>query len=202
MNDQQLKEFSNTLTNKMRRVKLTMAKLQMDAERYKVYEKEEKKKDRNISLKNEMKILFGKSVEKKEFNSTKFQQLNTERAYNFGIVKAYRNIGERFDNYKSDFNMRMKDLQNSFETKLFKRNTITQSKNSQKNSPINLNKIIGGYQTTRNSNNTLLPKINIQKNFKIKKIGNSSQNKKRVNFNLSNIGNLTYREQNNNKSLV
>ena len=37
MNDQQIKDFSNALNNKIRRVKLTMAKLQIDSERYKNY---------------------------------------------------------------------------------------------------------------------------------------------------------------------
>ena len=181
MNEQQLKEFTNALNNKMRRVKLTMSKLKIDTERYKEYEKEEKKKDRNISLKNQMKILFGKSVEKKDFNSPKFQQLNTERAYTFGIVKTYRNIGERFDNFKSDFNMRMKDLQNSFETKLFRKNIISKNKNNINKGPVNFDTIINRYQTINTSkNNVMLPTINIKRKFKIKETGNS---KKRIKFN-------------------
>ena len=197
MNDQQIKEFSTALNNKIRRVKLTMAKLQIDAEKYKNYEKEEKKKDRNISLKNQMKIIYGKSAEKKEYKSSKLEQMNTERAYNFGIVKAYRNIGERFDNYKSDFNMKLKDLENSFETKLLSRYTITH-KNKGGKSPININKIIDAYKT---SNNSLLPSINvnISQGNKSKNFGNPVKTKKRVEFNLTNNGSLTYREYNNKK---
>ena len=200
MNDHQIKEFSNALNNKIRRVKLTMAKLQIDAARYKDYEKEEKKKDRNISLKHEMKILFGKSIEKKEFNSPRMEQINTERAYNFGIIKTYKNVGERFDNFKSDFNMKIRDLQNSFETKLFKRYTVLQkNKNIKKKSPLNKIKIIDGYKT---SNNALLPNINNRNNeIKIKENEKTSKSKKKVNFNLNNNGSLTYREQNNKNNI-
>jgi hypothetical protein len=194
MNDQQIKEFSTALNNKIRRVKLTMAKVQIDAERYKNYEKEEKKKDRNISLKNQMKIIYGKSAEKKEYKSPKLEQMNTERAYNFGIVKAYKNIGERFDNYKSDFNMKLKDLENSFETKLLNRYTITHKNKGGKN-PININKIMDAYKT---SNNSLLPSINasLTQGNKSKNFGNSVKAKKKVDFNLTNNGSLTYREYN------
>ena len=182
MNDEQIKEFSSTLNNKIRRVKLTMAKLQLDAMRYKNYEKEEKKKVRNISLKHEMKILFDKNMEKKEYNSPRLEQLNTERAYNFGIVKTYKNIGERFEGFKSDFNKKLKDLEYSFETKLLRRYTILNKNNKKKQSPLKINKIIEGYKTS----NTLLPNINEKSNtFKNKEIENSSRNKKRVNFNLT-----------------
>ena len=217
MNDQQLKEFSSALNNKIRRVKLTMAKLQIDTEKYKNYEKEEKKKDRNISLKNQMKILFGKSLEKKVFNSPKFEQMNTERAYNFGIIKAYKNIGERFDNYKSDFNMKMRDLENSFESKLLKRYTLSQNKNNKnKLMSIKMNQIIDGFDgykkaktntntnektnTNTIANNNILPKINIKQstiNNDNNAKSNSSKSKKKVNFNINNKGSLTYREQSN-----
>ena len=183
MNDQQIKEFSNTLNNKIRRVKLTMAKLQIDAMRYKDYEKEERKKVRNISLKHEMKVIFGKSMEKKEYKSPRLEQLNTERAYNFGIVKTYKNIGERFENFKSDFNMKLKDLENSFETKLFKRYGVLNNKNTKKNkSPLKINKIMEGYKTS----NILLPNINEKNLLKNKETENSSKNKKKVNFNFTN----------------
>ena len=181
MNDQQIKEFSSTLNNKIRRVKLTMAKLQLDAMRYKNYEKEEKKKVRNISLKHEMKILFDKNMEKKEYNSPRLEQLNTERAYNFGIVKTYKNIGERFENYKNDFNKKLKDLECSFETKLLRRYTILNKNNKKNKSPLKINKVIEGY-----TSNTLLPNINEKSNtFKNKEIDNFSRNKKIVNFNLT-----------------
>ena len=210
MNDQQMKEFSNALNNKIRRVKLTMAKLQIDAARYKNYEKEEKKKDRNISLKHELKILFGKSIEKKEFNSPRMEQMNTERAYNFGIIKTYKNIGERFDNFKSDFDMKIRDLKNSFENKLLKNYMILtknkknkNSQNTKNKSPININRIIDGYKTTT-SNNNLLPNINNRNNNfnkDIKEVEKTSINKKKVNFNKNEKGNMTYREQNNKNNI-
>lgn len=204
MNDQQIKEFSNSLNNKIRRVKLTMAKLQIDAARYENYEKEEKKKDRNISLKHEMKILFGKSMEKKEYNSPRLEQLNTERAYNFGIIKTYKNIGERFDNYKTDFNMKLNDLENVFESKLFKKySTILQKNRYSKNkSPLYSNKQFDGYKT---SNNTLLPNINNKSNnIRIKDIDNSSisKKKKKVNFNFNNQSIIQSGEQNNKNNNV
>ena len=196
MNDQQRKEFSTALNNKIRRVKLTMAKLQIDAERYKNYELEEKKKDRNISLKNQMKILFGKSAEKKEYKSAKLEQMDTERAYKFGIVKTYKNINERFDNYKSDFNMKLKDLEDSFENKIFKRYTITH-KNKNRKSPFNREKLIDAYKTT---NNNLLPNIKISNlRNKNKDIENSMKSRKRVNFNLTSKGNLSSRDKNYNE---
>ena len=170
MNDQQLKDFSNTLNNKIRKMKLTMAKYQLNSERFKDYEKEEKKKIRNISYKDEMKKLFGKSLDKKEIISPRLEQLNTERAYKFGIVKTYKNIEERFDNYKSDFNMRLNDLENTVETKLINRFTYSQkfnnsrdSKNKNKNkiriNKYNIKKILEDYKI-KSSNKSILPTIN------------------------------------------
>ena len=205
MNDQQLKDFSNTLNNKIRKMKLTMAKYQLNSERFKDYEKEEKKKIRNISYKDEMKKLFGKSLDKKEIISPRLEQLNTERAYKFGIVKTYKNIEERFDNYKSDFNMRLNDLENTVETKLINRFTYSQkfnnsrdSKNKNKNkiriNKYNIKKILEDYKI-KSSNKSILPTINNTgsvnnlKNIRIKK---------NVDFNLKNKRCLTFRNEINN----
>jgi hypothetical protein len=202
MNDQQLKDFSNTLNNKIRKMKLTMAKYQLNSERFKDYEKEEKKKIRNISYKDEMRKLFGKSMDKKEIISPRLEQLNIERAYKFGLVKTYKNIEERFDNYKSDFNMRLNDLENTVETKLINRYTYSQKFNNSKSSnnknknnirinKYNIKKIIEDYKI-KTSNKSILPTINNTgsvnnlKNIRIKK---------NVEYNLKNKRCLTFRNE-------
>ena len=178
-------------------MKLTMTKYQLNSERFKDYEKEEKKKIRNISYKDEMKKLFRKSLDKKEIISPRLEQLNTERAYKFGIVKTFKNIEERFDNYKSDFNMRLNDLEKSVETKLINRHTYSQkfnnsrgsnSKNKIRINKYNIKKILEDYKI-KSSNKSILPTINNigsvnnLKNIKIKK---------NVDFNLKNKRCLTF----------
>jgi len=218
MNEQQMKDFSNKLSNKIRRVKLTMAKLQLDSERFKDYEKEEKKKIRNISFKNEIKKLFGKTMIKKGLNSPKLEKLNAERAYNFGIVKTYKNIRERFDNFKSDFNMRLNDLENAFETKLFSRYIYSQKNNSSSkkksnskdkksksqkkdDNMVNMKKIIEEYKT-KTSNDGLLPTIHTTRSVLRKKENEHSvKTKKMVDFMLKNNGYLTHRNQKDNKTI-
>ena len=170
MNDQQIKDFSNALNNKIRRVKLTMAKLQIDSERYKNYENEEKKRIRNISFQNEMKVLFGNTLNKKEFNSPKLEKLNAKRSYNFGIVKTFKNIGDRFDNYKTDFNMKLNEFENAFQNKLVKRYTFTQKNKNNSNirsfkttkikSPLNSKKM----SESNKVSSTWLPALNTTKN--------------------------------------
>jgi hypothetical protein len=212
MNDQQLKDFSNTLNNKIRKMKLTMAKYQLNSERFKDYEKEEKKKIRNISYKDEMKKLFGKSLDKKEIISPRLEQLNTERAYKFGIVKTYKNIEERFDNYKNDFNMRLNDLENEFENKLLNKNTYSQNLNKSRDSSnysnsknknrIQMNtshikRILEEYKVKK-SNNSILPSINNTRSIiKIDNIENI-RTKKKLDFSFKNKATLTFRNSLNN----
>ena len=218
MNEQQMKDFSNKLSNKIRRVKLTMAKLQLDSERFKDYEKEEKKKIRNISFKNEIKKLFGKTMVKKGLNSPKLEKLNAERAYNFGIVKTYKNIRERFDNYKSDFNMRLNDLENAFEAKLFNKFIYTQKNNnsskkkskskdkkskSQKkdDNMVNMKKSLEEHKT-KTSNDNLLPTIHTTRSVLRKKENEHSvRSKKSVDFMLKKEGYLTQRNQKDTKTI-
>ena len=218
MNDQQLKDFSNTLNNKIRKMKLTMAKYQLNSERFKDYEKEEKKRIRNISFKNEIKKLFGKTMVKKGLNSPKLEKLNAERAYNFGIVKTYKNIRERFDNYKSDFNMRLNDLENAFEAKLFNKFIYTQKNNnsskkkskskdkkskSQKkdDNMVNMKKSLEEHKT-KTSNDNLLPTIHTTRSVLRKKENEHSvRSKKSVDFMLKKEGYLTQRNQKDTKTI-
>ena len=164
MNDQQLKDFSNTLNDKIKKVKLNMAKIQLNSERYKVYEKEEKNKTRKINIKDEMKRLFGKSIEKKEITSPRLEKLKAERAYKFGIIKTYKNIDERFDNYKNDFNMRLNDLENEFENKLLNKSkdssNYSNSKNKNRNTmnTYHIKKILEEYKIKK-TNKSILPSI-------------------------------------------
>ena len=173
---------------------------------------------RNISFKNEIKKLFGKTMIKKGLNSPKLEKLNAERAYNFGIVKTYKNIRERFDNFKSDFNMRLNDLENAFETKLFSRYIYSQKNNSSSkkksnskdkksksqkkdDNMVNMKKIIEEYKT-KTSNDGLLPTIHTTRSVLRKKENEHSvKTKKMVDFMLKNNGYLTHRNQKDNKTI-
>ena len=204
MNDQQIKDFSNSLNNKLRRVKLTMTKLQINSERYKVYEKEEKSKVRNITFKDEIKKLFGKSMEKKVITSPRLEKLNAERAYKYGIVRTYKNIEERFDNYKNDFNMRLNDLENEFENKLLNNskdsnysNSKSKNKNRIKMNTFHIKKILEEYKIKK-ANNSILPTINNTRSIiKIDNIDNI-RTKKKLDFNFKNKGLMTFRKELNN----
>ena len=196
MNDDEFKTFSKALNNKIRKVKLTMAKLKLDSEKYKNYE-EEKKKIQNINLKNELKMLYGKSMGKKEFTTPKLEQMKSERAYNFGIVKSYKNIGERFDNYKNDFNIKLNEFENALENKLLKRYNFskkTKSSRSTNNKNLLNIKINIDYKTSNN----LLPVIKASKSILKKNEKNVStiKNEKSVNFKINNNFPFTNKTQN------
>ena len=203
MNDQQLKDFSNTLNDKIKKVKLNMAKIQLNSERYKVYEKEEKNKTRKINIKDEMKRLFGKSIEKKEITSPRLEKLKAERAYKFGIIKTFKNIDERFDNYKNDFNMRLNDLENEFENKLLNKSkdssNYSNSKNKNRNTmnTYHIKKILEEYKIKK-TNKSILPSITNTRS--IIKIDNNEiiGSKKKFDFNFKNKASLTYRNSLNN----
>ena len=203
MNDQQLKDFSNTLNDKIKKVKLNMAKIQLNSERYKVYEKEEKNKTRKINIKDEMKRLFGKSMEKKEITSPRLEKLKAERAYKFGIIKTFKNIDERFDNYKNDFNMRLNDLENEFENKLLNKSkdssNYSNSKNKNRNTmnTYHIKKILEEYKIKK-TNKSILPSITNTRS--IIKIDNNEiiGSKKKFDFNFKNKASLTYRNSLNN----
>ena len=203
MNDQQLKDFSNTLNDKIKKVKLNMAKIQLNSERYKVYEKEEKNKTRKINIKDEMKRLFGKSIEKKEITSPRLEKLKAERAYKFGIIKTYKNIDERFDNYKNDFNMRLNDLENEFENKLLNKSkdssNYSNSKNKNRNTmnTYHIKKILEEYKIKK-TNKSILPSITNTRS--IIKIDNNEiiGSKKKFDFNFKNKAALTVRNSLNN----
>ena len=203
MNDQQLKDFSNTLNDKIKKVKLNMAKIQLNSERYKVYEKEVKNKTRKINIKDEMKRLFGKSMEKKEITSPRLEKLKAERAYKFGIIKTYKNIDERFDNYKNDFNMRLNDLENEFENKLLNKSkdssNYSNSKNKNRNTmnTYHIKKILEEYKVKK-TNKSILPSITNTRS--IIKIDNNEiiGAKKKFDFNFKNKAALTVRNSLNN----
>ena len=203
MNDQQLKDFSNTLNDKIKKVKLNMAKIQLNSERYKVYEKEVKNKTRKINIKDEMKRLFGKSIEKKEITSPRLEKLKAERAYKFGIIKTFKNIDERFDNYKNDFNMRLNDLENEFENKLLNKSkdssNYSNSKNKNRNTmnTYHIKKILEEYKVKK-TNKSILPSITNTRS--IIKIDNNEiiGSKKKFDFNFKNKASLTYRNSLNN----
>lgn len=119
MDEQELNNYTEALNSKMRKIDLTTSKILLKNNDFIEFEKERKKEARKISYLAELKFL-GKNINtKKEFKSEKFDLLNKERQYKYGINKTkFKTSEEKFNNYKEDFQRNLLNLEKSIEDKL------------------------------------------------------------------------------------
>ena len=103
----------------MRKIDLTTSKILLKNNDFIEFEKERKKESRRINYLTELKLM-GKSIfPKKEFKSEKFDLLNKERLYKYGINKTkFKTNEEKFNTYKEDFQRNLLNLEKSIEDKL------------------------------------------------------------------------------------
>ena len=106
MDPEKMREFSDSVNNKLRKVQLNLAKIELNNGKYKKNKVNSIPKNLNYSYNKKLNILTDKKFQITDFNMTKVSQKKL-------------NIKERFDNYKNDFNLRMNDLENMFESKIF-----------------------------------------------------------------------------------
>jgi hypothetical protein len=148
MDEEELNNYTEALNSKMRKIDLTTSKILLKNNDYIEFEKERKKEARKINYITELKLLGKNTSSKKEFKSEKFDLLNKERLYRYGINKTkFKNSEDKFNNYKEDFQRNLINLEKSIEDKLIPlkylnapTNYNTYSKLVKKNkSPINKN---------------------------------------------------------------
>ena len=143
MDPEKMKDFSDMVNNKIRKVQLNLAKIDLNNKKFNQYEKEHSNKMHYSYNKNRnFNILLDDTLKKKDFDTGKNSQ-----------KKDF--IRNKFDRYKYDIDFRLKDLNNMFETKIFNRyNLLQDNKTSEKKYLLTSNNLL---------NRKKLPKINKEK---------------------------------------
>ena len=155
MDPEKMKDFSDMVNNKIRKVQLNLAKIELNNKKFNQYEKEHSNKMHYSYNKNRnFNILLEDTLKKKDFDTGKNSQ-----------KKDF--IRNKFDRYKYDIEFRLKDLNNMFETKIFNRyNLLQDNKTSEKKYLLTSNNLL---------NRKKLPKINKEKRDNINQENKNNQ---------------------------
>ena len=155
MDPEKMKDFSDMVNNKIRKVQLNLAKIDLNNKKFNQYEKEHSNKMHYSYNKNRnFNILLDDTLKKKDFDTGK----NSHK-------KDF--IRNKFDRYKYDIDFRLKDLNNMFETKIFNRyNLLQDNKTSEKKYLLTSNNLL---------NRKKLPKINKEKRDNINQENKNNQ---------------------------
>ena len=155
MDPEKMKDFSDMVNNKIRKVQLNLAKIDLNNKKFNQYEKEHSNKMHYSYNKNRnFNILLDDTLKKKDFDTGKNSQ-----------KKDF--IRNKFDRYKYDIEFRLKDLNNMFETKIFNRyNLLQDNKTSEKKYLLTSNNLL---------NRKKLPKINKEKRDNINQENKNNQ---------------------------
>ena len=155
MDPEKMKDFSDMVNNKIRKVQLNLAKIDLNNKKFNQYEKEHSNKMHYSYNKNRnFNILLEDTLKKKDFDTGKNSQ-----------KKDF--IRNKFDRYKYDIDFRLNDLNNMFETKIFNRyNLLQDNKTSEKKYLLTSNNLL---------NRKKLPKINKEKRDNIKQENKNNQ---------------------------
>ena len=155
MDPEKMKDFSDMVNNKIRKVQLNLAKIDLNNKKFNQYEKEHSNKMHYSYNKNRnFNILLDDTLKKKDFDTCKNSQ-----------KKDF--IRNKFDRYKYDIEFRLKDLNNMFETKIFNRyNLLQDNKTSEKKYLLTSNNLL---------NRKKLPKINKEKRDNINQENKNNQ---------------------------
>ena len=155
MDPEKMKDFSDMVNNKIRKVQLNLAKIDLNNKKFNQYEKEHSNKMHYSYNKNRnFNILLEDTLKKKDFDTGKNSQ-----------KKDF--IRNKFDRYKYDIEFRLKDLNNMFETKIFNRyNLLQDNKASEKKYLLTSNNLL---------NRKKLPKINKEKRDNINQENKNNQ---------------------------
>ena len=186
MDEDALNNYSEALNNKMRKIQLTTSKILLKNNDFIEFEKERRNGARKINYETELEFVGKSLFSKKEFKSEKFDLLNKERQYRYGINKTvFKTNEEKFNNYKEDFQRNLLNLEKSIEDKLTLRyfspgnnfngyNSTNKFNKLKKNSKAPVNK-----STNINfniSNDTKLPLIKNKSNVSKSNTQNQNQN--------------------------
>ena len=135
--------------------------MKINLEKIRDFEKEQEYKNRNISYKNEIKIIFGEE----NIFENKLNKLAKSKISKYKDTKRkFGSIQERFDSYKEDFEDKINDIENLFlmtnqiyklkgkASKEYPKSFRAKNKNSNNKSKIT-------FSTNFSNNNSLLPSI-------------------------------------------
>ena len=155
MDPEKMKDFSDMVNNKIRKVQLNLAKIDLNNKKFNQYEKEHSNKMHYSYNKNRnFNILLDDTLKKKDFDTGKNSQ-----------KKDF--IRNKFDRYKYDIDFRLNDLNNMFETKIFNRyNLLQDNKTNEKKYLLTSNNLL---------NRKKLPKINKEKRDNINQENKNNQ---------------------------
>ena len=155
MDPEKMKDFSDMVNNKIRKVQLNLAKIDLNNKKFNQYEKKHSNKMHYSYNKNRnFNILLDDTLKKKDFDTGKNSQ-----------KKDF--IRNKFDRYKYDIDFRLKDLNNMFETKIFSRyNLLQDNKTNEKKYLLTSNNLL---------NRKKLPKINKEKRDNINQENKNNQ---------------------------
>ena len=119
MDEEELNNYTEALSSKMRKIDLTTNKILLKNNDFIEFQKEKKKENRKINYLIELRLLGKMDKSKKEFNSEKFLRLNEERLYKYGINRTkFKTSEDKFNNYKEDFQRNLLKLEKTIEDKL------------------------------------------------------------------------------------
>ena len=136
----------------MRKIDLTTMKIMLKNNDFIEFEKERKKEARKINYITELKLVGKNIFAKKEFKSEKFEFLNKERLYQYGINKTkFKTNEDKFNNYKEDFQRNLYNLKKSIEDKLIPLTYLKQTSN--RNTYSKFGSLTKKNKLTKNHNN-------------------------------------------------
>ena len=142
MDHDQLKDFSEAVNNKMRKVQLNLAKIQHN----KKIKKDVEKIPKLMSYSTDKRKIF------------KIKDLKMPK-----IASKGDSIKAKFESYKNDFNLKINDLENMFESTVYHRNTyLRENRKGEKKSVLTTN---NAFENKKSTNINLLPYINKGKNY-------------------------------------
>ena len=175
-NEEKISEFSNTLNQKMRNIKLATSKLKLEKSKYEIFEKENKRSS-VINLKEVMKSLNLKTNENKKIFKDKFKLKRREM---FGLNKKnLHTANDMFVSFQQDVKKELNDLNFRLEENIRKKylEPIREFNNTYQGKNNNGKKIlpkINNSKITNNNNKTVTNKIEI--NDKDNKKDNNNNN--------------------------
>ena len=175
MDSEKVKTFSDEVNSKMRKVQLNLAKIELNSNKFKAEEKRNQNQfSMNHTFNKGIKIILNKNYENKDFNLSKYTQKKRE-------------IKEKFDYFKNDFNSRLNDLESMFDSKIFHKYTfLHENKKNEKKYLLTSGNILGRNKTP---NIRLLPNINTTNKDKIEKIILKKKNNDEEDNNINKLNN-------------
>ena len=143
MGHEELKQYSNAVNDKLRKVQLNLSKIEQNNKKF-------KKEENNKKMINH------------SYDKRKIPGIKSLKIPHISLKKNL--IKEKFESFKNDFNLKINDLNNMFESMTYRKNSyLNQKKNNNKKYQLTFNHVISDDKKSLNRN--ILPYINKRKNY-------------------------------------